>query len=251
MAKTKVINKNLSRQKKLAEEMIANDGRKPMSEMMARAGYAHGYCRNPQKLKGTENWNELMKIYLPDDLIAKKHEELLNAEILLTRNIYYKLTDDQILEMFNSRGYQIVDIKRFMNNCVVSYFAPDNTNRKGALELVNKLKGTYAPEKHTVFATGLENMSDEDIDQALSDKTFLLDRFKKYGQPTAKREKLERNGFGETDNFTREDNRPDINPGQGARAKQTDVNQRVSRASRSGKLKAKKGKSGNTRKAGR
>lgn len=183
MAKTKVVGKNLNRQKKLSQEMIENDGKEPMSKLMAKAGYSHSYCRNPHKLKGTENWQELMKIYLPDDLIARKHEELLNAEILLTRNVYHKLKDEEILDMFNSRGYQVVDIKRFMTNCVVSYFAPDNTNRKGALELVNKLKGTYAPEKHTIFSTGLENLSDEDLDKALEDKDFLIARFKKYGKP--------------------------------------------------------------------
>lgn len=171
------------RQKKLAKLMVENGGAAPLGSLMAKAGYSHSYCINPQKIKGTESWKELMAIYFPDEMIAEKHLELLNAEILLTRNVYYKLKDKEIFEMFNSRGYQVVDIKRFMTNCTVTYFAPDNTNRKGTLELVNKLKGTYAPEKHDFgIHTGLENISEEDLDRALKDKSFLIDRFKQYGK---------------------------------------------------------------------
>ena len=171
------------RQKKLARLIAENGGTEPLGNLMAKAGYSHSYCANPQKLKGTETWQEIMGIYFSDEMIAEKHLELLNAEILLTRNVYYKLKDSEIFEMFNSRGYQVVDIKKFMNNCVVTYFAPDNTNRKGALELVNKLKGTYAPEKHNFgFTTGLENMSDEDLNRALKDKEFLINRYQQYGK---------------------------------------------------------------------
>jgi len=168
------------RHKKLAKLIVENRGKEPLGSLMAKAGYSHSYCKNPAQLKGTENWQKIMEIYFPDEMIAEKHIELLNAEILLTRNVYYKLKDDQIFEMFNSRGYQVVDIKRFMTNCVVTYFAPDNTNRKGTLELVNKLKGTYAPEKHTLFSTGLEDLSDEDLAAALEDKKFLIQRYQKY-----------------------------------------------------------------------
>lgn len=170
------------RQKNLARLIVENRGREPLGSLMAKAGYSHSYCKNPYQLKGTENWQEIMGIYFSDEMIAEKHLELLNAEILLTRNVYYKLKDEEIFEMFNSRGYQVVDIKRFMTNCVVTYFAPDNTNRKGTLELVNKLKGTYAPEKHSIFTTGLEGLSDEDLDRALKDKDFLIKRYEQYGK---------------------------------------------------------------------
>jgi len=171
------------RQKALAKLIIENQGKEPLGSLMAKAGYSHSYCHNPQELKGTESWQEIMGIYFPDEMIAEKHIELLNAEILLTRNVYYKLKDSEIFEMFNGRGYQVVDIKRFMTNCVVTYFAPDNANRKGTLELVNKLKGTYAPEKHNFgFTTGLENMSDEDLNRALKDKEFLINRYQQYGK---------------------------------------------------------------------
>lgn len=185
-------NSNL-RQKTLANLIVENRGTKPISSLMAKAGYSHSYCKNPYQLIGTETWQEIMAIYFPDDMIAEKHIELLNAEILLTRNVYYKLKDSEILEMFNSRGYQVVDIKKFMTNCTVTYFAPDNANRKGTLELVNKLKGTYAPEKHNFgFTTGLENMSDEDLDRALKDKEFLINRYQQYGKTINKSESPEK-----------------------------------------------------------
>ena len=64
-------------QKKLANKILENNG-KPMGTLMKEVGYGEGYAKNPQLLTKTKSWQELMDEFLPDELIARKHNELLN-----------------------------------------------------------------------------------------------------------------------------------------------------------------------------
>ena len=63
------------RQKKVAKEVVENGS--SMGAAMRGAGYSEAYSKHPEKLKRTDSWQELMEEYLPDSLLAEKHEELL------------------------------------------------------------------------------------------------------------------------------------------------------------------------------
>ena len=65
------------RQKKVAKEILENRGTS-VSKAMRNAGYSKAYSKNPQQLTTTKSWQELMNEYISDDLVAEKHNALLN-----------------------------------------------------------------------------------------------------------------------------------------------------------------------------
>ena len=71
---------NLLRQKNLAKILLEDAGKTPIGRLMIRAGYKKGYAKNPQELKKTLTWQELMKKFLPDELLSQRHQDLLNKQ---------------------------------------------------------------------------------------------------------------------------------------------------------------------------
>lgn len=66
------------RQKKAFAKTLENGG--VVSSAMLEADYSPAMAKNPQKLTESLGWQELMKIYLPDDKLARKHEQLLEDD---------------------------------------------------------------------------------------------------------------------------------------------------------------------------
>ena len=97
------------RHKQVLKEMVENGGKLP--DAMRKQKYKENYINNPQKIKRTDSWKELVEEYLPDKLIAEKHKALLNKKI-----------DGQI----------------------------DTNAVKSGVDMAYKVKGHYAPEKHKV-----------------------------------------------------------------------------------------------------
>jgi len=98
------------RQKKLAVALVENRGAS-VSKTMREVGYSDAYSKNPQQLTETDNWKELMEEFLPDSLLAEKHQALLNK--------MDKGTDQ-----------------------------PETQAVSKGLDLAYKVKGKMAPEKH-------------------------------------------------------------------------------------------------------
>lgn len=66
------------RAKKVLEKIVESGGNKSVGEAMIEVGYGVGTSKNPQVLTKSKIWQEVLEEYLPDDLLAKKHLELLN-----------------------------------------------------------------------------------------------------------------------------------------------------------------------------
>lgn len=113
------------RQKKAVKAMVENGG--IISKAMVSAGYSKATANTPQKLTESLGWKELMEQYLPDDLIAQKHRELLDASTIAG--------------------------------------TPDYTSIKSGVDMAYKLKGSYAPDK-TVSVNVELSVSDEDMSLA-------------------------------------------------------------------------------------
>jgi len=93
---------------KVAKDVLENGG--SIAPAMRKAGYSEAYSKNPHKITSSKSWQELMEQYLPDDLLASKHQELI-------------MKTDEHGEM-------------------------DTQATKSGLDMAYKLKGKYAPEKH-------------------------------------------------------------------------------------------------------
>lgn len=128
------------RQKKLLKKIMETTG-KPVSisQSMRDVGYGEGYAKNPQLLTKTRSWQELMDEYLPDDLIAEKHNALLNKK-------------EQIV-VRDGKTSEVVLTDEIDTNAV-----------KAGVEMAYKIKGRYAPEKieHTITAIKVVNYGSKD-----------------------------------------------------------------------------------------
>ena len=126
------------RQKKLAVKIMENNGIS-VSKAMKEVGYSDNYSKNPQTVTSTKSWQELMEEYLPDSLIAEKHQALLNKK-------------EQVV-IRDGKTSEIVITDEIDANAV-----------KAGIDMAYKVKGKYAPEKieHTITAVKVINYGDKE-----------------------------------------------------------------------------------------
>jgi hypothetical protein len=99
----------------LAKSIFENRGKKPDGQLMREAGYSPAYSTNPQQLKATASWDRIMKKWLPDAHVAKRHREALDAA--------------NEVEVFDKKGRKYKKL------------VPDQPIRLRAAELAYKVKG--------------------------------------------------------------------------------------------------------------
>ena len=66
------------RQQLTAQKIVETNGN--VSKAMLLAGYPPTTASNPQQVTRSKSWPALMEKYLPDSLLASKHNELLNKK---------------------------------------------------------------------------------------------------------------------------------------------------------------------------
>jgi hypothetical protein len=115
------------RQKKAFKEIT--DNHRPVSTVMREVGYDDDTASKPSNLTNSKGWKELMEQYMPDSLLAKRHQELLN-----------KRDEDG---------------------------TPDTVAVTKALDMSYKLKGSYAPEKTSSLNLNIEarNISNPELEE--------------------------------------------------------------------------------------
>jgi|TARA_R100001530_G_C4303781_1_gene151194 hypothetical protein len=114
------------KQKKAIKKIVENGGN--ISKAMRDVGYSEETAKTPQKLTNSKGWNELMEEYLPDDVLAKVHNEGLKA---------FKTDND---------GGK----------------SEDHPTRHKYLDTAYKLKGNYAPEKQAISLEIDESLNEEE-----------------------------------------------------------------------------------------
>ena len=110
------------KQKAAAKKILENAGN--VSKTMIEVGYAPSTAKNPMELTKSKGWKELMEEYLPDTLLAEKHNELLTVPKIT--KIMRKGTTTEIEESTDTHAIS-----------------------KG-LDMAYKLKGSYAAEKRDI-----------------------------------------------------------------------------------------------------
>lgn len=120
----------------VASKILDNTG-VSMAQAMREAGYSEGYAKNPQDLAATKSWKELMDQYIPEKLVAQKHNELLTAKKI--RKIYVKGELEAQEEEVDTQAV------------------------KAGVEMAYKLRGKYAPEIHKHIFEELDKMDDKEL----------------------------------------------------------------------------------------
>lgn len=71
------------KQKTAVPKMIENirkGNKKTEGQILKESGYSDSISKAPSRVTKSKGWNELMELYLPDDLIAKQHNKLITAQ---------------------------------------------------------------------------------------------------------------------------------------------------------------------------
>jgi len=111
-----------------------------VSRSMREAGYSPNTAKTPKAITESKGWQELMEQYMPDDLLAQKHNELLNKKEVVIKT--------------NSKGkFEVVETGQLETHAV-----------RSALDMGYKLKGRYAPEKLKIMDLN-DDLSDEQLEE--------------------------------------------------------------------------------------
>ena len=75
--------------------MVDSSGSSNVGKAMRESGYSEKTSLTPSKLTNSDGWKALMQEYLPDNLLARKHNELLEDKQAIHRlsalNLAYKI----------------------------------------------------------------------------------------------------------------------------------------------------------------
>jgi hypothetical protein len=154
------------------------ENHRSVSRAMIEAGYSKHTASKPSNLTKTKSWQELMQQYLPDDLLAQKHFELLNSTNIdhlvfplgpkgqdddnfsggkvdkskkkdAIRVERTSLTDKEIIEMLADVNCKVRRIVHGETARHVYFWSADNKARKDGLDMAYKMKSRYQDEDKT------------------------------------------------------------------------------------------------------
>jgi hypothetical protein len=113
---------------------------------------------------------------LPDDLLAARHLELLNASDIDHMVFPLNMMDEDITDLLKENN---CTPKRFMHSETqthVWFFSADNKARKDAIDMAYKIKGSYAPEKRVNANLNVTANVELDADIAAAAAIILKDK---------------------------------------------------------------------------
>lgn len=137
----------------VATKLIENPSL-PLGAVIREVGLSEYAATHPSTLTNTKEWGEMMDEYLPSIDVLSTHRGLLRASRLDHMTFMATaegITDDDIHEMFAELNCKVRRIIHRDNGARDVYFwSPDNKARATALELVYKLRGSFAVDKAAV-----------------------------------------------------------------------------------------------------
>jgi len=81
---------------------------------------------------------------LPDDLLARKHYELLQAMVIDHYVFPNAVSDKDIVEIIaKALGCRLIKVQRNSQWARAYFSVPDNRSRKDAIDMAYRLKGKY------------------------------------------------------------------------------------------------------------
>jgi len=110
------------KQKLVASKIVDFSGN--VSKTMRSVGYSPKTAKNPRNLTNSKGWRELMREYLPDEIVVRKHRELLEAKRI------YRIRE---------KGKVVIETEEL-----------DVQSVGKALELAYKIKGYFSTGKFSV-----------------------------------------------------------------------------------------------------
>lgn len=142
--------------KKVLGKLVENGGN--LAQAIRDTGlYSENQALHPEKITESKTWKEVMDEYLSDEIVAAKHNELMQAGEI--RKLEFKTEEsDEYIEHFISQlpGYKLLRItdrtvstrrgRQTVVGRIAEVFAPDVVAQDKALDKAFKIKKRYAPE---------------------------------------------------------------------------------------------------------
>lgn len=151
------------------QKMVANGGNSgSLAQAMRDAGYSENYARNPQKIKKTRAWTDLVQDSLSNDLIIQKHQEMLNSYRFHSIKVSIEAYDNSCISMFREIGWYIVSEIRDGEFIRLTCAIPDTRAITRAIDLAYKIKGRYKQIDNQSEDRKYENLSDKELSELLS-----------------------------------------------------------------------------------
>ena len=122
--KHKMVLDNLSKK-------IGKDGKNTFTQAMIDAGYSKTYAESGE-IKKKKTWQQLMEIYLPDDLLAEKHYQLLHAKELDYFVFPKSMKDEEIEERMAEAGTKLI-VVRNSDKGKMAFYAKPNSRHKPSI----------------------------------------------------------------------------------------------------------------------
>lgn len=155
------------RQIKFVSSILSGEAQSP-TEAVKLANYGNKTIDNPNRVINSKGVKEIMEMIGLDDMeLAKNNLEILKKASKIENAVFPSMpkqkdnennedyqervkgviTNDEIKEIIGGNGGFVKNITEINNNRVVIYTTPDNQARLKALELIYKVKGSFAPAK--------------------------------------------------------------------------------------------------------
>lgn len=168
----KKVTKATIKQRKALKVALENGGN--VSGAMKEVGYSPAMAKNPQKLKESEGWKDLMKkAGLDDKSLLKKSKQHLEARQFHQMMVDPLITDREVEEVLEEAGGKflkavIVEVtyttkkgeEKTFEKKNVFYTMPDNLAQDRALDKLFKIRGAYSGDggNSTIVPIQINNM---------------------------------------------------------------------------------------------
>ena len=118
-----------------------------MGEVLREAGYSETVAKTPSKVTNTKSWKQLMDKYIPEEKLAEKHLQLLEATGIGHMVFPMAITDEEITELLAGVNCVPKKIQHGDTANHVWFWQRDNNALKNGLDMAYKLRGSYAADK--------------------------------------------------------------------------------------------------------
>lgn len=160
---------------KTLNEKLGKGEKATMTEAMIENGYSKSYAESGQ-IRKKKTWQQLMNEYLPDELVAKTHQELLVAKELSYFVFPKNMKDEEIEKRMEEAGIKLVVVRESDKGKMAFYSRADTRARKDGVDLAYKVKGKMAPEEFRLEDNRLQNMSTAELEALIAKKKAFFNK---------------------------------------------------------------------------
>lgn len=135
-------------------ENLSNPKPIPLGKILIKAGYSIQQAKRPSDVTQSKGFQELLDEYLPDELLQKKHREVLDSKFIDHMVFPTAMSDEDITELVESVGGTVKKFQHGENATHVWFWSPNPKVRLDAIKLAYAVKGKLGANDRVPEPTG-------------------------------------------------------------------------------------------------